>query len=146
MAIQKRLASTIDLAEWAPDSKPKTTTVSLTNPVKFTVEQAKDPTILAHRLNALELGQAENTQVQRSHPEQGPVTFKNVVVGTGGSKVRLQHNRGYFVEFIVTKWAGNGVTAAPILVSDELDTTPESTVNMLVLRSEVAGTASIRVY
>ena len=141
-----RVASTIDAGLPLAQQKP-TVSVGPIRPTRITEADVGKPDILAKQMNALHLEVAQATQAVRAHPEQAPVTFKNVVCGTAGAKLYLQHNFGRFADFVTVKWAGSGTTTAPILVSDELDgATANTSANILVLRSYVAGTATIRLF
>lgn len=142
-----RVATSIDLGLPVAYQTPVTTTAALLRPITVTTEDVKDPEVLARAVTTLQLELHSSTQVQRSHPEQGPITFKRVSCPTGNAKIFLPHGFGRHAEFIVTKWSGDGVLAGPALISDEDDSTGALTdVNTLVLRSGVAGTANIRVY
>lgn len=88
----------------------------------------------------------QTTQAARSHPIQAPFTFRNVSCGSSG-KVRLSHNFGRFVDFLVIRWAGASTSAGPGLVSDELDGAAAlSDLNNLYLKSSVVGVANIMVF
>ncbi len=148
-----RIASTIDVSQPIALQKPVSTVATLQAPVHFTVDQVKDVEVLSQRLTALSQVVAENTKVQRSHPEQGVVTFKNQVCGASGDKLVLTHGFGQFADFVVTRWRSRPLPAAatvsgPSLVSDEEEAaaTRQTDKNKLVLRSYVAGVANIRVY
>lgn len=142
-----RVASTIDLSVPVKDQKAVTAIAPMTRPVQFTEQQAEDPKTLARQLTMLHQELVNTTQAVRAHPEQAPITFKNVKCPASGEKVTLTHNFGSFADFIVVKWAGAGTVTCPILVSDESDgDSALTTANQLVLRSYVAGTATIRVF
>ncbi len=140
-----RVAYRIDVSKAAP--RFVAAVAAVPNPVQFTVEQLDDKPVLCHRLNALQGEMAAITRAQRSHPEQGPMTFDEVPCDASGTPVViLKHNLGHFAEYIVTKWKGAAVVSGPSLVCDEGDAAPLTDANTLVLRSYVAGIASIRVF
>ncbi len=141
-----RIASTIDLL--TPNAKAVSTTTALAKPVQITKDQLTDPDEHAKQLNAMNLVVAQVSQAQRAHPEQAPITFKNVTCGTGGTKTKpLGHGFGRHAEYIVTKWKGSGTTAGHSLVCDEDDgATAITNDDTICFRSYVAGTANIRVY
>lgn len=71
---------------------------------------------------------------------RGTTRIFEVAVGSGGAEVRLEHRLGRVVRWSVVDWqrtTPGGYHGLERLSSDE---------NMLVLRSYVAGTASIEVW
>lgn len=147
MNTKPRIASVIDLSLPVKSQKATTTTRPLLRPVQFTEAQIKDPTFLTKQLVSMHQELSNTTQAVRSHPEQAPVTFKNIACPTGGAKITLVHNFGAYADYIVTRWSGDGVTFGPNFVSDEKDVTGSlTTANQLVLHSFTAGTATIRVF
>lgn len=144
-----RVASVIDLSLPVDQQKAVVATTPLNRPLQFTKEQVADPAMLTKQLQALHQEVAQTTQAVRSHPEQAPITFNNVVCGIGGTKVVLQHGFGAFADYVVTRWSGDGTNALYSLTSDERDlpvTDRLTNKNTLALRSFVAGTANIRVF
>ncbi len=140
------LASSIDLSVAISLQRPTASVAPLIRPVIFTKEQLQSPDLHVKQLNALHLLVAQVTQAHRSHPEQAPITFKNVTCGAGGALVVLPHGFGRNAEYIVTKWKGAATVGGHSLVCDEDDATPTTTKTTLALRSYVAGKANIRVY
>lgn len=138
-----RLASVIDHS--ASQRVARSVTATLARPVQLTEAHVKNPSVLVKQLTNLQQELAASTQVQRSHPEQTLITFEKVVCGISGAKVRIAHNFGVFADFIVTHWSG--ASGGHSLVSDLDDASAvETDENTLVLRSYVAGIATIRVY
>ncbi len=148
MALRKAaVASTIDVGLPIALQRPITTTATLARPVLMTVEQLKDDTQVVKQFNALQTEVHLVSLETRSHPEQAPVTFKNVACGTAGTKVTLQHNFGRNADFMVVKWKGVSTVVGPSLVCDEDDASAVlTTKDMLALRSYVAGVATIRIW
>ncbi len=139
-----KLHSTID---WSDQTVKPSQHAAFVRPVQILETDMADPKMSAFHMRRVESQVTDATQVARSHPEQGSVTFKNVVCGTAGAKIQLAHNLGHNAQWIVTYWAGQGVGNPPNLVSDELDTAGVQTdANNLYLHSGVAGTATIRVF
>lgn len=144
---RNRIAARIDLSLPTTQQRPVSTTTTLAKPVRITEAQVSDPEVLAKQLNNMNEALAAATQAQRSHPEQAPVTFSNVVCGVGGTKIVLGHNFNANAEYIVVKWKGATTADGHRLVCDEDDVTGSVTdKNTLALRSYVRGTATIRVY
>lgn len=146
-----RIASAIDLSVPATLRKAVSTGAALTKPIRISKETIQDHEELSNILTGMQLELTSSTAAQRSHPEQAPITFKNVVCGVSDTKVILPHNFGRNAEYIVTKWKGVGTTAMFVLVCDEDDAAAPGVPvvtdkNTLALRSRVAGIASIRVY
>lgn len=146
------VASTIDLSVPIAQQKPTSSSASLNRPVQFTKEHLKDEDFLPRQLTNMQQEIARTTLAQRSHPEQAPVTFKNVVCPAGG-KVVLAHNFGRYADYIVVKWKSAPLPAVATatghsLVCDEEEalTTRRTTEDVLCLNSNVAGVANIRVF
>ena len=79
---------------------------------------------------------------EKSYPDY--IDF-DVTTGTAGATVTLNHNFNAPIRYYVTTWTRTNTlsaypTAAPVLVMDA-----SSTANKLVLQSQVAGRAIIRV-
>lgn len=113
---------------------------------RYTAEDVSNPARLAALLTKLHQNHVEASGFARAHPRAQSKTFYGFPVGTSGAKLRLAHGFNRAVLWFVVGWRGNGVTAAPALVSDELDASPETTSNTLVLRSYVAGTVDIEIW
>ena len=142
-----RLASTIDLSLPVDRQRPVTPLTTLARPIRIDAETVKDPEELSNILSGMQLEISSSGASQRSHPEQAPVTFKNVLCGVGGAKVVLAHNFGRNAEYQITKWKGLGTTALYSLICDEDDGAPAITDgNKLALRSYVSGKANIRIW
>lgn len=124
----------------------RTTSAIPMHRVAFTPETTTDPVKLARQLVELEKSVYDATRHARSNPDSKGVDFEDVAAGMGGTKLYIRHNLGRFVRWRVVDWAGSATTAGPSLVCDRLDATPETTPNVLALRSYVAGTVTIRVY
>jgi hypothetical protein len=112
----------------------------------YSASHVRDPAELARLLTRLEEIAVEATLYARAHPRAQSVTFYGVKTSTGGAKVALSHGLGQRVLWLVVGWRGSGVTTAPILVSDEADASPQTTPEVLWLRSYVAGTVDIEVW
>ncbi len=110
---------------------------------KVTTEITTDPEALATKLTRI----ANDTAELAAKANQGESTvFQDVELPATGNTIRLQHNLNKRVMWRVVDWTdpatGVNPTTAPGLVRSALDTTP----NTLVLRSYVAGRASIEVF
>lgn len=142
-----RVGVTINVSVPANVQRPITISEPMRHPVQMTEEQVKDPTVLAKQLKAMQLEMAETSLAARSHPIQSPVTFTNVPFGTGGAKTPLTHNFGRYCYFLLIGWRGAATTAAPVIVSDQDDTSNALTnKNVIFLRSYVAGTADVMLF
>ncbi len=148
-----RIASSIDLGQPIALQKAKSTVAALPRPVQFTEAQVADSKTLVKQLHAMQLEIAQTSHAVRAHPEQAPVTFRNVPCGVSGAKVTLRHGFGVYADFIVVNWKSTVLPAAatatgPSLVSDveEAVATRGTDSNTLVLNSYVAGVATIRVF
>ncbi len=105
-------------------------------PEVFNDQDAQDPVKLARVVARL---LAENTELRRRF-NADRLDFEDVAVSTAGASVTLQHNFAGRVRWYLVGWQSSG-TDAPILKEDTTNTTE----NTLVLKSYVAGTATIRV-
>ncbi len=148
-----RIASTIDTSLPVANQRAVSTETALERPVVFTGAQMKDHEFSAKQFTALSLQVAQVTKAHRSHPEQAPMTFKNVLCDVGGAKVLLHHGFGRYADFTVVNWKSlplpsGPTTQAPRLVCDveEAVATRRTDSHFLCLNSYVAGVASIRVY
>lgn len=143
-----RIASIIDVSLPLAQQKPISATTALPRPVMFTKEQVLDTEQHVKQLHSLQMEIHHVSQAHRSHPEQAPVTFKNVTCGTAGAKIYLPHGFGRHADYQVVRWRGATTTVAYILVCDEDDTgvVPGTTNDVLCLRSYAAGKATIRVW
>ncbi len=148
-----RVASTIDFSLPATAATFKSTSVPVERPVQITESQIGDKVVLCRQLNAMNLALAQTSHAQRSHPEQAPITFKNVVCGASGDKVILSHGFNSAVEYKVVLWRSRPLPAAATVAGDSLvcdleeaPTTRKTTPHTLALNSYVAGMANIRVW
>ena len=146
-----KLASAIDTSLPLAAQKAISTGTALARPIRITKETVQDPEELSNILSGMQSEISTSGATARSHPEQAPITFKNVTCGVSNAKVVLAHNFGRNAEYIVTKWKGLNTTAMFILICDEDDVaSPGVPVvtdkNTLALKSQVAGIANIRVY
>ncbi len=148
-----RIATTIDTALPVENQRAQNAVVTVARPVVFTGAQMKDHEFAAKQLTALSLQLADVAKKHGSHPEQAPITFKNVLCDVGGAKIVLHHGFGRNAEYLVTKWTSLDLPAAatvtmPNLVCDEKEAaaTRRTDPNHLCLNSFVAGVANIRVY
>ncbi len=121
--------------------------------MQFTEAQVADTKVLVKQLHSMQLEIAQTSHAVRAHPEQAPVTFRNVTCGDSGTKLILHHGFGTYADFIVVNWKSTVLPAAaavagPSLVSDveEAATTRRTDSNTLCLNSYVAGVATIRVF
>lgn len=96
----------------------------------------EDPVKLARRLAVM----SKDIAGLRREWRPSLLDFEDTPVSTAGAAVQLQHSFGGRVRWWVVDWecASN---AAPILRKDDSSTTSDT----LVLKSYVAGTATIRV-
>lgn len=143
-----RIFSSIDTSQVT--SQRPTSLVAPLRVVQITEEQVSDPKILTKQIQSLQRELSETTQAARS-TFQYEIIFKNVVCGTAGAKITLNHGFGTCALFQVLSWrnvrgAASTVTA-PILIDDRNDASAVVTSNTtLSLRSYVAGEADIRVF
>jgi hypothetical protein len=143
-----RIACIVDLRGWAagdPSPVAKSFSAAPKRPVQFTVEQAKDPSVLAKQLNSIQQELTETTHQTRSQPIQAPIIFANLSM-TSGDTVTLTHNFGRAAFWTIVGWHGSGVTAAPGFVDDRDDTTPITDTNVLHLRASVTGVVDLMVF
>ncbi len=148
-----RVASSIDLSQPLGFQRPASVVVTLSRPVQFTKEQVTNPEFLTKQLTAMHQELAQNSHAQRSHPEQAPMTFHNVVCGTSGAKVVLPHGFNRHVDYLIVNWKSAPLPASATVTlynlvcdEEEASTTRQTSTTVLALNSWVAGVATIRVF
>lgn len=119
---------------------------------RFTEEQMSKPVHAASAVTRLSKTVAEVTRSHRANPLGRPHVFVDLVCGTAGAKVHIEHHFGRRVFWQIVDWCSRPAPAAVTtlswdLVSDMNDgTTAKTDANNLYLKSNVAGLATIAIF
>lgn len=100
-------------------------------------ENIEDPEVLAELIDDL---QGRIADLEASQPGES-VDFEDVAVSTAGTTVKLSHQMGGRVRYWMTDWVPSAANTVPDIEKD----TTNTTANVLVLKSYVAGRLTFRV-
>ena len=138
MTARVRLPASVDLQGVARATKPIPVTRT-----RFMVADVKNPETLSRLLTEHEKATHDATLYARAAPDAAALYF-TVTMGTGGTKTLVRHSLGRPVCWEVVGWSSQN--GGWNLADDQLDATPQTDLNVLAIKSTVAGTAILKIY